>query len=198
MGKIFKTILSLGIVCLLAVIAFGQNNGEKTKECSIKLDVEFLNSGYIGEVLPVSNSCEKGSFENEAIEKAKKLEFVIAIKNDEPVTIKKTVEFKYQIAENNETELVSVIEPITILEKPPAGYPKYEGGGTVCFTGAVRLRVEFLSTGQIGGVKAISELPYGATENAIEAAKKMKFVPMKENGISKSVVKVVVYSFRLY
>lgn len=194
---IVKISLSFTILCLLVIFSFGQDNAEKEKECSVKLDVEYLDLGYIGKILPVSNSCEKESLEKKAIEKAKKLEFVVAIKNNEPITINKIVEFKYRIIENDKTELISIIEPIIILEKPKASYPN-PYGGTICMSGVVRLRVVFLETGQIGNVQAISSLPYGATENAIEVAKKMKFIPMKINGVDTSITKTVTYNFGIY
>jgi hypothetical protein len=41
-------------------------------------------------------------------------------------------------------------------------------------------------------------LPYGLTEQAMEAARKMRFEPAMKNGIPYSVTKLVEYPFTLY
>ena len=87
--------------------------------------------------------------------------------------------------------------PIKILYKPRAAYPNQDKG-TVCIQGTVRLRVEFLDSGEIGKIAVVSGLPYGASENSIEAAKKIKFNPALKNGKSVTVFKVVEFSFSIY
>ena len=87
-------------------------------------------------------------------------------------------------------------EPLKILEKP-RGILKGEYGN-VCIQGTVRVRVEFLASGEIGKIAPIKSLPYGLTESAMEAAKRIKFVPAKKDGIPLAVSKVVEYSFGLY
>ena len=66
--------------------------------------------------------------------------------------------------------------PLVILHKPKAKYPVPEFG-TVCIRGTVILRVQFLAGGLIGDIKVIKGLPYGATDNAIQAAKHIRFLP---------------------
>ncbi|MBA2379101.1 MAG: hypothetical protein H0V76_05955 [Blastocatellia bacterium] len=84
--------------------------------------------------------------------------------------------------------------PLFIVHKPKAEYPTSEGG-TVCITGTVRLRIEFLASGEIGTITLISELPIGATEIAIEAARKIVFVPERRNFENVTVHKIVFYNF---
>ncbi len=86
------------------------------------------------------------------------------------------------------------IKPLTILEKPRAAYTDV----SVCIQGTVRLRVEFLASGEIGKISPISTLPYGLTENAIEAASKIKFEPEIKNGKLISKFMVVEYAFVIY
>lgn len=87
--------------------------------------------------------------------------------------------------------------PLKILFKPRAAYP-IPKEGTICMQGTVTLRVEFLSSGTIGKIVPITKLPYGATENAIEAAKKMKFKPAMKAGNPITVVRLVQFGFGIY
>ncbi len=86
---------------------------------------------------------------------------------------------------------------VQILYKPRANYPKPDEG-TVCVQGVVRLRVEFLDSEEIGRIAVVSGLPYGATENAIEAARKIKFNPARKEGKPTTVFRVVEFSFSIY
>ena len=65
-------------------------------------------------------------------------------------------------------------------------------------SGNVRLRVTLLADGHVGDIVVVSGLPYGLTEQAIEAAKKIKFEPAQgENGpVSKTVT--LEYGFEIY
>ena len=95
-------------------------------------------------------------------------------------------------------------------EPPPAGpskalnitykpKPKYtDEARQKNITGNVRVRVTFLPSGQIGSVSPVSNLGYGLTEQAIAAAKQMKFEPQMQNGRPVPVTKVVVFTFTIY
>lgn len=63
--------------------------------------------------------------------------------------------------------------------------------------GIVILRVKFLADGKIGSIDVVSGLPYGLTEQAISAAKQIKFIPATKKGIPITVTKVFQYSFRI-
>ena len=64
--------------------------------------------------------------------------------------------------------------------------------------GEVLLRVTFLANGGIGSISVVSSLPYGLTEQAIAAAKKITFLPARKNGKKYAVVKTVQYTFSIY
>ncbi|CAN5594235.1 hypothetical protein BH20ACI4_BH20ACI4_25790 [soil metagenome] len=101
---------------------------------------------------------------------------------------------------NEKIENQNIVEndrPLKVLKIPKPKYPIPENG-TICVTGSVRLRVQFLANGKIGDVKAISDLGYGLTENAVEAGRKIEFEPAIKNGKAITVVKVVVISFTIY
>ena len=64
--------------------------------------------------------------------------------------------------------------------------------------GKVTLRVTFLASGSIGGVSTIKGLPYGLTEQAIAAARSMRFTPAMVNGIRRDTTKTVEFTFAIY
>lgn len=65
-------------------------------------------------------------------------------------------------------------------------------------TGNVRVRVTFLPSGQIGSVSPVSNLGYGLTEQAIAAARGIRFEPQLQNGRPVAVTRVVVFTFTIY
>ncbi len=87
------------------------------------------------------------------------------------------------------------IEPLKTLSKAPVKYTNSaREKGT---EGEVLLKVTFLASGEIGSVTVIKGLPDGLTEQAIIAAKQMKFKPAAKNGVPYSVTKIVRFSFQL-
>ncbi len=83
---------------------------------------------------------------------------------------------------------------LRILYKPKASWPENTG----CFQGTVILRVTFLETGQIGNISVVKGLPLGATDKAVEAARKIKFDPAVRSGKAISSTKQVEFSFSIY
>jgi hypothetical protein len=82
-------------------------------------------------------------------------------------------------------------KPLEITEKPKASHPD----GNVCIQGVVRLRVQFLASGEIGEIAPLNSLPYGLIEKAMAAARKIKFQPEIKDGKPTSKIKVVEYAF---
>lgn len=97
-------------------------------------------------------------------------------------------------AENNSTETKT--SGIIIVSKPAPRYTDAARQANV--QGTISLRVTFLANGGIGSVSAVNGLPYGLTEQAIIAAKKIAFLPARKNGKNYSVTKVVQYTFSIY
>lgn len=62
----------------------------------------------------------------------------------------------------------------------------------------VVLRVVFSANGEIGAISVISGLPEGLTEEAIAAAKKIKFEPAMKRGKAVTVTRKVEYTFTIY
>ena len=92
--------------------------------------------------------------------------------------------------------VAAVTEKLNIISKPRANYTEEARKNQV--SGTVRVRVTFSSSGQVTGVTAIGGLPYGLTEQAIAAARQIKFTPEKHGGQAVSVNKVIEYNFNLY
>lgn len=91
-------------------------------------------------------------------------------------------------------EVVSV--PFRIISKPRPGYTDAARQNQV--TGVVRLRVTFSASGAVGSISPVSGLPYGLTEQAIAAARQIKFEPAKKNGVAIPSTKIIEYSFSIY
>jgi TonB family protein len=89
-----------------------------------------------------------------------------------------------------------VTAPLKITARPKAQYT--EEARTREVQGIVRLKVVLLADGQVGEVTPLSRLPFGLTEQAIEAAKQIKFEPRKINGIAQTSVVTLEYSFTIY
>lgn len=87
-------------------------------------------------------------------------------------------------------------EPLRIISKPRPSYTDAARQNQV--TGVVRLKVTFLASGQIGSISPVSGLSYGLTEQAIAAARQIKFEPQKVNGQPQTVSKTIEYSFSIY
>ena len=91
---------------------------------------------------------------------------------------------------------VGVTEKIKFISKPKASYT--DQARTNQIQGTVRLRVTFTASGQIGSISPVSGLPYGLTEQAIAAARQIRFEPAKRNGIPIPTTAVVEYNFNIY
>ena len=92
--------------------------------------------------------------------------------------------------------VAKVSEPLKILYKQKAQYTDAARQNNV--QGTVTLRVTFLASGGIGGITTIKGLPYGLTEQAIAAARAMKFDPEKVNGVARTTSRPVSFSFNIY
>jgi tetratricopeptide (TPR) repeat protein len=86
---------------------------------------------------------------------------------------------------------------LTIIgRKPLAGYTDEARRQLV--QGTINVAVEFLADGKIGFVFPINELPYGLTENAVQAAQGIRFEPAVKEGKAVPVVRILTYSFEVY
>jgi TonB family protein len=83
-----------------------------------------------------------------------------------------------------------------IAFKPEPSYT--EAARQNALTGSVLLKAIFTADGAVTNIKVASGLPYGLEENAIEASKKIKFIPAMKNGKLVSTWMQLEYNFNLY
>ena len=84
-------------------------------------------------------------------------------------------------------------KPVKIFEIPKTDYP--EEAREAGITGTVTLRVRFLAGGRIGAVDIVEGLPGGLTDEAVKAAKKIRFLPAKQDGRMINVSEKVEFHF---
>jgi TonB family protein len=65
-------------------------------------------------------------------------------------------------------------------------------------TGSVLLKAIFTADGAVTNIKVASGMPYGLEENAIDAAKKIRFIPAVKDGKFVSTWMQLEYNFNLY
>lgn len=82
---------------------------------------------------------------------------------------------------------------LKITDQPIPELPQKHG--TLDIQGTVVLRVQFLEFGEIGEIITVKELPAGLTQNAITAARKIKFEPEKKEGKPITIYKEIQYSY---
>lgn len=83
-----------------------------------------------------------------------------------------------------------------VLSKPEPLYT--EEARSKQITGTVVLRAIFAANGRVVGIHAVSGLPHGLTERAIDAARQIKFVPAIKDGRPVSMFIQLEYNFNLY
>src|SRR5262245_35829084 len=93
-------------------------------------------------------------------------------------------------------EQMSVSLRPSILYREKAQYTKEAKDNKV--EGMVILRVVFGADGQVSDINVVRGLPYGLTENAIIAAKKIRFEPAVKDGHPVSVRGHLEFAFNLY
>ena len=87
-------------------------------------------------------------------------------------------------------------DDLRIISKPRPGYTNEAREANV--QGTVVVRVTFLASGNIGDVSVTKELSDGLTEQAISAAKRIRFQPAMRDGVPITVTKQVEYTFTIY
>lgn len=96
----------------------------------------------------------------------------------------------------NTPSLPTQTKGISILSKPRPGYTDFADFYQII--GSVLTRVTFLASGEIGAVTPVTKLPFGLTNQAVIAARGIRFEPAMKDGQPVSVTKQVVYSFTIY
>ena len=83
-----------------------------------------------------------------------------------------------------------------LISKPEPSYT--ESAREQLITGTVVLKVVLSASGQVTNIRTVTGLPYGLTERAIAAARKIKFIPATKGGQYVSMWMQLEYNFSLY
>lgn len=87
-------------------------------------------------------------------------------------------------------------EPLNILSQPRPDYT--EDARQKGLLGEIRILVLFDQDGTVKYAMPLNNLPFGLTETAVTAAKKISFKPASKNGQPISQVKLIEYRFSMY
>ncbi|MDQ3907744.1 MAG: energy transducer TonB, partial [Acidobacteriota bacterium] len=83
-----------------------------------------------------------------------------------------------------------------VIDKPEPTYTEEARKNQI--TGTVSLRMVLNANGSVTNISALSRLPDGLTEKAIEAAHRIRFVPAEQYGHKVSQWVQIVYNFNIY
>lgn len=109
---------------------------------------------------------------------------------------KEAVETLRWAADNKIMNLVGMDTPLKVLKKPRASYTDDARQNRV--QGFVRLAVEMGADGKVTFVYPFERLEHGLTNQAENAAKRIKFEPAIKNGKPVSTISIYSYGFTIY
>jgi TonB family protein len=89
-----------------------------------------------------------------------------------------------------------VDQRVKLKSRPHPEYPDAAKSNHI--RGTVILKVIFRADGRVTDIRTIQGLPGGLTEKAIEAARKIKFIPATKDGKNVSMYMQIEYHFNLY
>jgi TonB family protein len=88
------------------------------------------------------------------------------------------------------------VTPLKIISKPRANYT--DAARQANTQGNIKIAILFAASGEIRHVLVLEGLPYGLSEEAVKAARAIRFEPEKRDGKPVPVVKMVMYGFSIY
>jgi len=156
------------------------------------LRVVFGVDGQVSDI-NVVRGLPYGLTEN-AIIAAKKIRFEPSVKDGRPVSVRGNLEFNFKLYDDPIEPMSASLRP-TILYREKAQYTQEAKDNKV--EGTVILSAVFGVDGRIGEIGVIQGLPYGLTQSAIEAAKKIRFEPAMKDGRPVSVRGNLEFMFNL-
>jgi TonB family protein len=123
-----------------------------------------------------------------------------ALDNSQPPPPPKSASDLSQGDQSTKTDVIPGTKDVTrkaiILSKPEPWYTDEARQSGV--TGTVILRAVLSSSGEVKNIKTVRGLPLGLTEQAIEAARNIKFIPAEKDGRLVSMYFQLEYNFGLH
>jgi TonB family protein len=172
-------------------------------EGRVVLEAVFASDGNITNI-QVYSGLPDGLTEN-AIEAAKKIQFKPATKAGVPVSVRGKLEFDFNLYKSGDVSKVEQADEIveqmsaslrpTITYKEQADYTQEAREKQI--EGTVILNVLFGADGKIKAIRVVSGLPYGLTEEAIKAARMIRYEPAMKDGKPVNVRGNLEFGFRL-
>lgn len=89
-----------------------------------------------------------------------------------------------------------VARKVRLGMKPEPAYTEVARRNQI--TGTVVIKCIFGSNGRVNNIRVVSGLPFGLTEKAVDAAKKIRFIPAMKDGRYVSMWMQLEYNFNLY
>ena len=155
---------------------------------SLNLEGKALMKSTGGAAAPQSKvTIDVGSLESSPIVRA-----ALDRKQTEPIA----VDLKTSASDVEDEEEILYSRGVMAVEKPKARYT--DQARTSSVQGSITLRILFKANGQIGRIRLVKGLRMGLNEEAIEAAKKIKFVPAEIDGKPVDAERNLVYTFSIY
>jgi TonB family protein len=184
-----KILLSFIFVILFCSISFAQTEANK--------GIELFNKGdYKASIEELNRVVEKDAQNFEAFYYLGFSSMRLRKNKDAKKYFEKSLSINPDYFESDSSIKDAQITPLKILSRPKVSYS--DSARTRGITGSVNLLVEFSADGKIGNILVMQSLENGLDQNAIKAAKNIKFEPQKQNGTPISVVKVIEFSFLIY
>lgn len=85
---------------------------------------------------------------------------------------------------------------LRVRTKPRPEYTRF--ARAYLLSGTVVIRATFMLNGTVGNVEVVRGLPFGLSDEAIKAAKAMKFDPAIRRGNPATVIRTIEYAFTIY
>ncbi|MEK7854813.1 MAG: energy transducer TonB [Acidobacteriota bacterium] len=123
------------------------------------------------------------------------LEIVEALKNKTKAPDENVVRGKTSVVSSGTEPEPKYSRPLITLRRPNAIPSSATIGQKV--EGTVKLKIAFLSTGKVGEIAVLSELPFGLTESALNSARNIVFLPAEMDGKKVDVSKFISYDFKI-
>jgi TonB family protein len=162
-----------------------RNNAEGV----VRLRAVFHSSGRVTDISVVKGMPD--GLTESAIAAARRVRFTPAEKDGRQVAQYVTLDYDFAVyVRANEVE-----RRAAILEKPEPEYP-YAARSEGAF-GTVVLKVALTAEGKVAVVSVEAGMPYGLTEKAVEAARRIKFKPARLKGRAVTQLVNVEYTFGL-
>ncbi|MDM7922534.1 MAG: energy transducer TonB [Pyrinomonadaceae bacterium] len=159
-------------------------------EGSVRLRVEFLADGTIGEVVPLSDL--PYGLTEKAIAAAKQIRFVPKSFHGKPVDSTTTVEYTFSLYyEDEDAEITSKVD-ITRMPKPEILASELPASANR----KIQLKVFFGTNGKAAIVNTLTPVPRELQDRLREAVEGIRFRPaVHRSGKRSGVTKVIVYEF---